>query len=167
MGKKYRGWWASDQVSAAVCEPLLPAGRRAEIETGFRRKIPGNTGEGAAEEPEREQPAALLDQRVAAACGGGRGSGANPRPQEGGALPPMGQGVPGTQGPKPGATSLNRKAGCALFASSFAFRRLHPPGEPSHRFGGVFLGHCSLGKNSFCFFAFTHTDLFLLLLLVI
>lgn len=145
-----------------VCSCLwtTPAGRRAEIETGFCRKIPGNTGEGAAAEPQGELPNAPLDQWAAVACGGGRGSGANPCPHGPGCT-----GYPRAQ--TRGQVSRIRRQEASYSLLPLLFSRLHPQEEPSHRFGGVFLGHCSLGKNSFCFFAFTHIDLFLLLLLII
>lgn len=82
---------------SSVCHIVYTtsSGRRAENETGRRRKIPQLAGERAASESKRERPASRPDPPAAAARGGGRGSRRRP-PSPRGLSTLGGQGSGGT-----------------------------------------------------------------------
>ena len=148
---------------SGVCHTVYTtsSGRRAENETGRRRKIPQLAREGAASKSERERPAARPDPPEAAARGGGRGSGRRPSWPRG--LSTLGGEWWAESGGRRlvcvGADVLRKspvlcklEEGDAQVASSFVVQmsrplraRLYPQRVLIHRFGAIFLEHFSLG----------------------
>lgn len=156
---KIQGLWASDSVSAAVCEPLLQVAElKSKLDSAER--FLGTLEKERLQSPRESYPTRRWTSEPLwlAEVGGARER--IPAPDGPGCT-----GYPRAQ--TRGQVSRIRRQEASYSLLPLLFSRLHPQEEPSHRFGGVFLGHCSLGKNSFCFFAFTHIDLFLLLLLII